>query len=113
MALETINPRRATPNFYRLYVNFSKFYEEGGATGTAEKDLDGARKILEKATKVQFKTVEDLAEVWCEWSELELRHESVLLVSYICSEGSYLFVEIMRKPFELCNGLLSYQRTPK
>lgn len=77
-ALETINPRRATSSFYRLYVNFAKFYEEGGATGGAEKDLDSARKILEKATKVQFKTVEDLAEVWCEWSELELRHESVL-----------------------------------
>ncbi|KAF8509539.1 hypothetical protein JB92DRAFT_2945542 [Gautieria morchelliformis] len=75
-ALETISPRRATSNFYRLYVNFAKFYEEGGATGSAEKDLDSARKILEKATKVQFKTVEDLAEVWCEWSELELRHEN-------------------------------------
>jgi pre-mRNA-splicing factor SYF1 len=74
-----------------LYVNFAKFYEEGGATGSAEKDLDSARKIFEKATKVQFKTVEDLAEVWCEWSELELRHESVFSVSYILQTISSLF----------------------
>jgi pre-mRNA-splicing factor SYF1 len=76
-ALETINPRRATANLHRLYVNFAKYYEEGGASGQGEPDLDSARKILEKATKINFKAVEDLAEVWCEWSELELRNECV------------------------------------
>ncbi|KAF8516912.1 spliceosome complex protein [Hysterangium stoloniferum] len=75
-ALETISSKKATSNFHRLFINFAKFYEEGGATGTAEKDLDSARKILEKATKIAFKSVEDLAEVWCEWSELELRNEN-------------------------------------
>ncbi|GLB35126.1 putative HAT (Half-A-TPR) repeats [Lyophyllum shimeji] len=75
-AIETINPRRATANLYRLYVNFAKFYEEGGTTGQAEPDLDSARKILEKATKVNFKLVEDLAEVWCEWAEMEMRHDN-------------------------------------
>jgi pre-mRNA-splicing factor SYF1 len=74
-ALETIVPRKATANLHRLYVNFAKFYEEGGVAGQAEPDLDSARKILEKGTKVNFKAVEDLAEVWCEWSEMELRHE--------------------------------------
>ncbi|KAF5386776.1 hypothetical protein D9615_001669 [Tricholomella constricta] len=75
-ALETINPRKATANLHRLYVNFAKFYEEGGTTGQAEQDLDSARKILEKGTKVNFKLVEDLAEVWCEWSEMEIRHDN-------------------------------------
>ncbi|KAH7889918.1 hypothetical protein F5I97DRAFT_610868 [Phlebopus sp. FC_14] len=75
-ALETINPRKATANLHRLYVNFAKYYEEGGVSGSAEPDLDSARKILEKATKVNFRLVEDLAEIWCEWSEMELRHES-------------------------------------
>ncbi|KAE9394990.1 spliceosome complex protein [Gymnopus androsaceus JB14] len=75
-ALETINPRKATANLHRLYVNFAKFYEEGGTTGQAEPDLDSARKILEKGTKVNFKAVEDLAEVWCEWAELEVRHDN-------------------------------------
>ncbi|KAH9484166.1 Pre-mRNA-splicing factor SYF1 [Psilocybe cubensis] len=75
-ALETINPRKATSNLHRLYIHFAKFYEEGGASGEAEPDLNSARKILEKATKVNFKLVEDLAEIWCEWSEMELRHEN-------------------------------------
>lgn len=76
-ALETINPRRATANLHRLYINFAKFYEEGGSSGSAETDLDSARKILQKATQAPFRYVDDLAEVWCEWSELELRHELV------------------------------------
>ncbi|KAL0063310.1 pre-mRNA-splicing factor syf1 [Marasmius tenuissimus] len=75
-ALETILPRKATANLHRLYINFAKFYEEGGTTGEAEEDLDSARKILEKATKVNFKTVDDLAEVWCEWAEMEVRHDN-------------------------------------
>ncbi|KAH7914669.1 hypothetical protein BJ138DRAFT_1143343 [Hygrophoropsis aurantiaca] len=75
-ALETIQPRKATSNLHRVYVNFAKFYEEGGTTSSAEPDLDSARKILEKATKVNFKTVEDLADIWCEWAEMELRHEN-------------------------------------
>ncbi|KAL4065364.1 hypothetical protein J3A83DRAFT_4099989 [Scleroderma citrinum] len=75
-ALETIHPRKATANHHRLYINFARYYEEGGASGTAEPDLDSARKILEKATKINFKTVEDLAEIWCEWAEMELRHEN-------------------------------------
>lgn len=77
-ALETIHPRKATANFHRLYVNFAKFYEEGGTSGQAEPDLDSARKILEKGTKVNFKAVEDLAEVWCEWSEMEIRQECII-----------------------------------
>ncbi|KDR81447.1 hypothetical protein GALMADRAFT_239377 [Galerina marginata CBS 339.88] len=75
-ALETVNARKATANLHRLYVNFAKFYEEGGVAGQAEPNLDSARKILEKATKVNFKAVEDLAEIWCEWSEMELRHDN-------------------------------------
>ena len=74
-ALTTIQPKKATANFHRLFINFARFYEEGGITGDAEKDLDSARKVLEKATKVNFKTVEDLAEIWCEWAEMELRNE--------------------------------------
>lgn len=73
-ALETINPRKATANLHRLYINFAKFYEEGGVTNQAEPDIGSARKILEKASKVNFRAVDDLAEVWCEWSEMELRH---------------------------------------
>ncbi|WVR08250.1 pre-mRNA-splicing factor SYF1 [Kwoniella sp. DSM 27419] len=81
-ALDTIQPRKATGPLYPLYVNFAKFYEEGGSkdaeTGEprSEPDLAQARKILDKATKVAFKSVDELAEVWCEWTEMELRNEN-------------------------------------
>jgi pre-mRNA-splicing factor SYF1 len=78
-ALETVNPRRATANLHRLYINFARFYEEGGTNGQAEPDLENARKILEKGTNVPFKLVEDLAEVWCEWAEMEIRQGFVMM----------------------------------
>lgn len=63
-----------------MYVNFAKFYEEGGSKDDNgepknEPDLEQARKIFERATKVPFKSVDELAEVWCEWAEMELRNE--------------------------------------
>jgi pre-mRNA-splicing factor SYF1 len=82
-AFETINPRKATPNLHRLYISFARFYDEGGVSGKAEPDLQSARKILEKATKVNFRGVDDLAEIWCEWAEMELRHEYVFEVIMI------------------------------
>lgn len=80
-ALDTISPRKATGPLYPLYVNFAKFYEEGGTvdpeTGesSGEPSLTEARKIFEKGSRVQFKTVDELAELWCEWAEMELRNE--------------------------------------
>ncbi|KAG8798080.1 pre-mRNA-splicing factor syf1 [Serendipita sp. 398] len=75
-ALETISPKKSSANFHRLYINFAKFYEEGGTTGQSEPDLASARKLLEKATKVNFRLVDELAEVWIEWAELEIRRDN-------------------------------------
>lgn len=38
--------------------------------------VNQARTIFDKATKVNFKQVDDLAAVWCEYGEMELRHEN-------------------------------------
>ncbi|KAI1915093.1 pre-mRNA-splicing factor syf1 [Ophidiomyces ophidiicola] len=68
-SMAAINPRKAHGKFHELWVNFAKFYEKGG-------DLDTARIIFDKAVKVPFKSVEELAETWCEWAEMELRSEN-------------------------------------
>ncbi|KAL8765402.1 MAG: hypothetical protein Q9209_007508 [Squamulea sp. 1 TL-2023] len=68
-AIAAIQPRKALGKFYGLWLNYAKFYEEGG-------DLRNARIILEKAVKVPFKSVAELAETWCGWAEIELRHEN-------------------------------------
>ncbi|KAK4696761.1 pre-mRNA-splicing factor SYF1, partial [Phenoliferia sp. Uapishka_3] len=75
-ATKTIQPRKATTQFHSLYVHFAKFYETGGVAGDAEPDLSSARKIFEKAVQVPFKKVDELAEVWCEWAEMEVRNEN-------------------------------------
>jgi len=68
-ALAAIQPRKAIGKFHVLWTNYAKFYESGG-------DLRNARVIMEKAVKVPFKSVAELAEMWCEWAEMELRNEN-------------------------------------
>lgn len=68
-AIAAINPKKAHGKFHDLWVNYANFYEKGG-------DLDTARVIFDKAVKVPFKSVSELAETWCEWAEMELRNEN-------------------------------------
>lgn len=68
-AVRTVDPFKATGRPHGLWVAFARFYEDNG-------QLDDARTILTKATRVRFRQVEDLAAVWCEFGEMELRHEN-------------------------------------
>ena len=68
-AIAAVQPRKAVGKFHELWINYAKFYEEGG-------DLQSARVIAEKAVKVPFKSVAELAEMWCGWAEMELRNEN-------------------------------------
>lgn len=68
-AIAAIQPKKAHGKFHELWVNFAKFYEQGG-------DLANARIIFDRAVKVPFKSVAELAETWCEWAEMELRNEN-------------------------------------
>ena len=68
-AIAAVQPRKAVGKFYELWLNYARFYEEGG-------DLRTARIIVEKAVNVPFKSVAELAEMWCGWAEMELRNEN-------------------------------------
>lgn len=68
-AIAAVQPRKAVGRFHELWMNYAKFYEQGG-------DLQSARIITEKAVKVPFKSVAELAEMWCGWAEMELRNEN-------------------------------------
>ncbi|GAA5978503.1 hypothetical protein JCM5350_003124 [Sporobolomyces pararoseus] len=76
LATKSLNSRKAIGPLHLLWIHFAKFYESGGTSGESEPDLSSARKIFEKATKVWFRKVEELAEVWCEWAEMEVRNEN-------------------------------------
>ncbi|KAF8065563.1 Xab2 [Scenedesmus sp. PABB004] len=66
-AVKTVDHGKALGKPNSLWVAFAKFYEAHG-------DVPNARVIFGKATQVPFRYVDDLATVWCEWAEMELRH---------------------------------------
>ncbi|CAK9148005.1 unnamed protein product [Ilex paraguariensis] len=68
-AVRTIDPMKALGKPHTLWVAFAKLYE-------SHKDIANARVIFDKAVQVNYKTVDHLASVWCEWAEMELRHKN-------------------------------------
>ncbi|KAK3688456.1 hypothetical protein B0T22DRAFT_490143 [Podospora appendiculata] len=68
-AIAAIQPKKAVGAFHLLWTNYAKFYESGG-------DIRSARVIMEKAVKVPFKSVAELADMWIEWANMELRNEN-------------------------------------
>ncbi|PKI43643.1 hypothetical protein CRG98_035968 [Punica granatum] len=68
-AVRTVDPMKAVGKPHTLWVAFAKLYE-------SHKDIANARVIFDKAVQVNYKTVDNLASVWCEWAEMELRHHN-------------------------------------
>lgn len=68
-AVRTVDPMKAVGKPHTLWVAFAKLYE-------SHKDIANARVIFDKAVQVNYKTVDHLASIWCEWAEMELRHKN-------------------------------------
>ncbi|CAL3962635.1 unnamed protein product [Diplocarpon coronariae] len=68
-AIAAVQPKKAVGRFHELWANYAKFYEKCG-------DIRNARVIMEKAVKVSFKSVAELADMWIEWAEMELRNDN-------------------------------------
>nr|CAD1827749.1 unnamed protein product [Ananas comosus var. bracteatus] len=68
-ALKTVDPMKAVGKPYTLWVDFARMYESRNL-------LDSAEEVFERATQVNFKLIDHLATVWCEWAEMELRHNN-------------------------------------
>ncbi|XP_075479244.1 uncharacterized protein LOC142520133 [Primulina tabacum] len=68
-AVRTVDPMKAVGKPHTLWVAFAKLYE-------SHRDVANARVIFDKAVQVNFKAVDHLASIWCEWAEMELRHKN-------------------------------------
>ncbi|ERM95968.1 hypothetical protein AMTR_s00060p00215620 [Amborella trichopoda] len=68
-AVRTMDPMKAVGKSHTLWVSFARHYEK-------HSDLANARVIFEKAIQVNYKALDDLASVWCEWAEMKLRHNN-------------------------------------
>src|SRR5260221_11018441 len=71
-AIKIIIPRKATLNNHNIFVNFAKFYEQGGVMSTVAPDLNSAQQAFEQGTKMPFRMTDKLVEVWCEWAEMKI-----------------------------------------
>uniref|UniRef100_A0A1A9WIW5 Suppressor of forked domain-containing protein n=1 Tax=Glossina brevipalpis TaxID=37001 RepID=A0A1A9WIW5_9MUSC len=68
-AVQTVQPKLSVGKLHTLWVEFAKFYETNG-------QVEDARIVFERGTEVEFVKVEDLASIWCEWAEMEIRQEN-------------------------------------
>ncbi|KAL6990987.1 hypothetical protein U1Q18_009108 [Sarracenia purpurea var. burkii] len=69
-AVRTVDPMKAVGKPHTLWIAFAKLYE-------THNDVSNARVIFDKAVQVNYKTIDNLASVWCEWAEMELRHKNL------------------------------------
>ncbi|KAI3446719.1 hypothetical protein Pfo_003384 [Paulownia fortunei] len=69
-AVRTVDPTKAVGKPHTLWVAFAKLYE-------SYRDVSNARVIFYKSVQVNYKAVDHLASVWCEWAEMELRQKKI------------------------------------
>ena len=67
-AVKTVDPKSAVGNPHSLWIAFAKVYEK-------HDDLENARIVFDKAAEYPYLYLDNLATVWTERIELELRHE--------------------------------------
>ncbi|XBH98746.1 hypothetical protein VPH35_128212 [Triticum aestivum] len=68
-AVRTVDPAKATGKPpHTLWLALAKMYEDRGS-------VDCARDVLHRATQANFTAAEHLAAVYCEWANMELRHQ--------------------------------------
>ncbi|CAI5439304.1 unnamed protein product [Caenorhabditis angaria] len=66
-AVKSVNPKMQVGKVRDLWIAFAKLYEDKG-------DVDAARKTFETAVLSQFGGVSELANVWCAYAEMEMKH---------------------------------------
>ncbi|KAG6417360.1 hypothetical protein SASPL_119514 [Salvia splendens] len=81
-AARTVDPFKAVGKPHTLWVAFAKLYETHG-------DVSNARAIFDKAVQVDYNAVDHLANVWCEWAEMELGHKKFKTAHNLMKRATY------------------------
>lgn len=80
-ALRTIDPRRATGKPHLLWAAFAKYYDDAGY-------YDQAVKVFEKGVREPFRHADDVASLWCEYVEMEIRHGHYQRAVELCARAT-------------------------
>jgi pre-mRNA-splicing factor SYF1 len=65
-AINTIDPLKSYGRPEQLWINYARFYE-------SIDDVSNANKIYFQGTKIIFKSLDQIASIWCEWAEMHMR----------------------------------------
>lgn len=68
-ALNAIDPQLALGRLSAIWMSLANYYDKSN-------DLNNARQTWKKAVLVNFKTADELANVWCAWAEMEMHHDN-------------------------------------
>jgi pre-mRNA-splicing factor SYF1 len=66
-AIKTVATQQAHGKLSTLWLGLAKLYEDNS-------DLTNCREVYKKASQVEYRSIDELAYVWCQWTEMELRH---------------------------------------
>lgn len=67
--IKTVNPTQVYGKLSSLWLSLARFYENNN-------DIENARMVYQKSTEVEYRHIDELATIWCEWTEMELRHKN-------------------------------------
>jgi pre-mRNA-splicing factor SYF1 len=67
-AINTVDCKLANGKYHLLWIEFARYYEKNNR-------LKEAESVFSRAVESNYKNVEELASIWCEWIEMELRHQ--------------------------------------
>lgn len=85
--MQTVEPSKCTGKSHTLWIAFARMYEDHGTSSLAfimahqpihTGNLEQARIVFDKAVEYPLTSVDELAEVWCAYAEMELRQKFVV-----------------------------------
>ncbi|PVV01663.1 hypothetical protein BB560_003908 [Smittium megazygosporum] len=68
-AISNITPTKAVGELSSLWIKYAEYFENTNS-------IDKCREIFRRATQVHFKTVAELAKIWCSFAEMEIRNDN-------------------------------------
>ena len=69
-AIAAVDPIQAFGKPSKLWIGFAQFYERN------DEDLENANLIFHKASQLQYKSLDELANIYCAWAEMHIRHRN-------------------------------------
>lgn len=82
-AIQTVDPVKSTGKASKVWVRFAEFYE-------SYDELKNANLIYHKASQLQYKSIEEVAYIYCSWAEMHIRSNNIdsalQIMNYACNK---------------------------